>query len=176
MAKPDKQTPGTGEPSALVSFIATGGGSGNLPIAPGTWGSLAALPCAAVLSFLGGPWLLSLAILLAFVIGVWASGQYAAAIGQGDPGSVVIDEFAGQWLAILPVALDWRYYVVAFVLFRFTDIFKPWPCRPAERAPGGVGIMLDDIVAGVYAGILTWLIAAWLGAAQTLPSLPQLFG
>jgi phosphatidylglycerophosphatase A len=109
--------------------------------------------------------------LLAFVSGVWASGRYARAIGRGDPGSVVIDEIAGQWLAILPVALDWRYYIVAFVLFRFTDITKPWPCRAAERAPGGVGIMLDDIVAGVYAGVLTWLIAVWLGAAQTLPSL-----
>ena len=171
MAGRDKDTLATGKPSALVSFLATGGGSGNLPVAPGTWGSLAALPCAAVLAILGGPWLLALAILLAFVVGVWASGKYATAIGLGDPGSVVIDEFAGQWLAILPVALDWRYYVVAFVLFRFTDITKPWPCKPAERMPGGLGIMLDDIVAGIYAGVLTWLIAVWLGAAKTLPTL-----
>ncbi|MCZ6510741.1 MAG: phosphatidylglycerophosphatase A [Alphaproteobacteria bacterium] len=176
MAKPDNEVAGTGTPSALVSFIATGGGSGNLPVAPGTWGSLVALPCAAGLHILGGPWLLSLAILLAFVAGVWASGRYADAIGRSDPGSVVIDEFAGQWLAILPVALDWRYYIVAFVLFRFTDITKPWPCRMAERAPGGLGIMLDDIVAGVYAGILTLLIAVWLGLEHNLPSLPALFG
>ncbi len=176
MAEREKNVPGNGSPSPLVSFIATGGGSGNLPVAPGTWGSLVALPLAAVLAIVGGPWLLSLATLLVFVVGVWASGRYARAIGRGDPGSVVIDEIAGQWLAILPVALDWRYYIVAFVLFRFTDITKPWPCRPAERAPGGVGIMLDDIVAGVYAGVLTWLIAVWLGAAQTLPSLPALFG
>jgi phosphatidylglycerophosphatase A len=176
MAEGEKSAPGTGTPSALVTFIATGGGSGKLPVAPGTWGSLVALPLAAGLAILGGPWLLSLAILLAFVAGVWASGSYAKAIGRGDPGSVVIDEIAGQWLAILPVALDWRYYLVAFVLFRFTDITKPWPCRPAERAPGGLGIMLDDIVAGFYAGVLTWLIAVWLGAAQTLPSLPALFG
>ncbi|NKB50223.1 MAG: phosphatidylglycerophosphatase A [Alphaproteobacteria bacterium] len=171
MADPNKNTAPTGTPSFLVSFLATGGGSGNLPMAPGTWGSLVALPCAAVLAMLGGPWLLSLAILLAFVVGVWASGVYAEAIGLGDPGSVVIDEFAGQWLAILPVALDWRYYLVAFVLFRIFDITKPWPCRPAERAPGGVGIMLDDMVAGLYAGILTWLIAVWLGAEKTLPTL-----
>ena len=173
---PDDNARATDKPSALISFIATGGGSGNLPVAPGTWGSLIALPCAAVLHILGGPWLLSLAILLAFVAGVWASDRYAAAIGRGDPGSVVIDEFAGQWLAIMPVALDWRYYFVAFVLFRFADITKPWPCRVAERAPGGLGIMLDDIVAGIYAGILTLLIALWLGLERTLPSLPALFG
>ncbi|MDH3738039.1 MAG: phosphatidylglycerophosphatase A [Alphaproteobacteria bacterium] len=173
MAEPGKSAPATGTPSALVTFIATGGGSGKLPIAPGTWGSLAALPCAALLHMLGGPWLLSLAILLAFVVGVWASERYAKAIGLGDPGSVVIDEFAGQWLAILPVAHDWRYYVVAFLLFRFTDITKPWPCRNAERLPGGLGIMLDDIIAGVYAGILTLVIALLLGLE---PTLPRLFG
>ena len=176
MAVGGKSEPKSGTPSTLVSFIATGGGSGNLPLAPGTWGSLLALPLAALLAIVGGPWLLSLATLLAFVVGVWASGRYARAVGREDPGSVVIDEIAGQWLAILPVALDWRYYIVAFVLFRFTDITKPWPCRRAEQAPGGLGIMLDDIVAGFYAGVLTWLIAVWLGAAQTLPSLPALFG
>jgi len=109
--------------------------------------------------------------LLAFIAGVWAAGIYATASGQKDPGSVVIDEIAGQWLAILPIAYDWRFYIVAFVLFRFTDITKPWPCRRAERAPDGLGIMLDDVIAGVYAGILTWIIAAWLGAARTLPTL-----
>jgi phosphatidylglycerophosphatase A len=171
MAKHGENTPGAGKPSTLVWFLATGGGSGDLPKAPGTWGSLAALPCAVLLVMLGGQWLLALAVLLAFVVGVWASGKYAEAIGLGDPGSVVIDEFAGQWLAILPLALDWRYYIVAFILFRLFDITKPWPCRAAERFPGGVGIMLDDIVAGLYAGILTWLIAVWLGAGKTLPTL-----
>lgn len=173
MAELDKNMAATGQPSPLVMFIATGGGLGNLPVAPGTWASLAALPCAAALHVLGGPWLLSGAILAAFIAGIWASGRYAAAIGRKDPGSVVIDEIAGQWLAILPVALDWHYYVVAFVLFRFADITKPWPCRAAERAPGGMGIMFDDIVAGVYAGMLTLMIAVWLGFE---PNLPSLFG
>ncbi len=176
MAERDQNQSGSATPSALVSFLATGGGSGNLPVAPGTWGSLVALPLAAVLAIVGGQWLLALGVLLAFVAGVWASGRYARVVGREDPGSVVIDEIAGQWLAILPVALDWRYYLVAFVLFRFTDITKPWPCRRAEQMPGGIGIMADDIVAGFYAGVLTWLIAVWLGAAQTLPSLPALFG
>ena len=79
-------------------------------------------------------------------------------------------------LALLPVALDWRYYIVAFVLFRLFDITKPWPCRAAERAAGGVGIMLDDIVAGVYAGMVTLVIAVWLGLEPTLPRLFSLAG
>ncbi len=161
----------TSDPSKLVRMIATGCGSGLLPIAPGTWGSLFALPLAAVLVFVGGAWLLSAATLVAFVAGVWASGKYEKAMGKTDPGAVVIDEVVGQWLAILPVALDWHYYVVAFFLFRFTDITKPWPARAAERRHGGVGIMLDDVVAGIYAGLLTYAIAVWLGAAQTLPTL-----
>lgn len=169
MAETGKSPPTA--PSALVRFLATGGGAGNLPFAPGTWGSLVALPCAIVLVILGGQWLLALGVLAAFVVGVWAGGVYANASADKDPAAVVIDEIAGQWLAILPIALDWHYYIVAFVLFRFADITKPWPCRQAERAPDGLGIMLDDIIAGVYAGILTWLIAAWLGAAKTLPTL-----
>ena len=176
MSSPQNTVPDGGPAPRLATLLATAGGIGRLPMAPGTWGSLAALPGAVVLAVLGGPWLLALGVLVAFAAGIWAAGRYAAATGARDPGSVVIDEIAGQWLAILPVALDWRYYVVAFVLFRFTDIFKPWPCRPAERTPGGLGIMLDDIVAGVYAGVLTWLIALWLGTTQTLPSLPALFG
>ena len=84
---------------------------------------------------------------------------------------VVIDEVVGQWLAILPLALDWRFYPVAFVLFRFADITKPWPLRDLERLHGGVGIMADDVGAGVYAGALTWLIAVWLGSQGTIPTL-----
>ena len=155
----------------LVRTIATFFGSGLLPIAPGTWGSLAALPVGAALVMLGGAYLLAAATLVAFVAGVWASGKYEKSLGKTDPGSVVIDEVVGQWLAILPMAFDWRYYVVAFFLFRFTDITKPWPARAAERQHGGMGIMLDDVIAGVYAGILTYAIALWLGAERTLPTL-----
>ena len=101
-----------------------------------------------------------------------AVGGYGVFVYNTEVGSIPEQKsFAGQWLAILPLALDWRYYIVAFVLFRLFDITKPWPCRAAERAPGGVGIMLDDIVAGLYAAILTWLIAVWLGAGKTLPTL-----
>lgn len=155
----------------LIRMIATGCRSGELPVAPGTWGSLAAVPAAGVLVILGGSWLLAIAIIALFVAGVWASGRYAKALGKHDPGVIVVDEVVGQWLAILPVALDWRYYLVAFVLFRFTDITKPWPARAAERRPGGMGIMLDDVIAGIYAGVLTYIIAVLLGAARTIPTL-----
>ena len=146
----------------LAKLLATWFGSGLLPGAPGTWGSLAALPFAVLWVWLGGAWALSAATVAAFVVGVWASGRYAADAGAKDPGSAVIDEVAGQWLALIPAALDWRLFVVAFVAFRAADIAKPWPARAAERLAGGVGIMADDIVAGVYAGIVTWLVGSFL--------------
>lgn len=167
----NRETPASGDAPRLARLIATWFGAGDLPGAPGTWGSLAALPCAAVLVVLGGQYLLAVGVLVAFFAGVWAGGKVAAWHRLKDPGLIVIDEVAGQWLALLPVAYDWRFYPVAFVLFRFADITKPWPCNRLERAPGGVGIMADDMAAGVYAGILTWLIAVWLGAGATIPTL-----
>lgn len=152
-------------------LIATWFGSGLLPWAPGTWGSLAALPFAVALAWFGGAWALSIATLLSFIVGVWASQRYANAIGRKDPGSVVIDEVAGQWLAILPIATTFWLYPVAFLAFRLFDITKPWPARNAENLPGGMGIMADDIVAGFYAGVVTWLvsIAAQAGGLNLSP-------
>ncbi len=147
------------------ALIATWFGAGLLPKAPGTWGSLAALPFAVLIVWLGGVWALSIATLLSFIVGVWASQRYADAIGRKDPGSVVIDEVAGQWLAIIPIAGNLWLYPVAFLTFRLFDITKPWPARNAEKLPGGMGIMTDDIVAGVYAGILTWLLSVAARAA-----------
>ena len=155
----------------LARLLATWFGAGDLPGAPGTWGSLAALPFAVLIVLVGGQYLLAVFVLIAFVIGVWGSGKLATFHRLEDPQRVVIDEVAGQWLAILPVALDWHYYLVAFLLFRFLDITKPWPLKKLEAMPGGLGIMADDIGAGVYAGILTWLIAFWLGTTGNMPTL-----
>ncbi|HCP01234.1 MAG: phosphatidylglycerophosphatase A [Alphaproteobacteria bacterium] len=155
----------------VARMIATLFGAGDLPLAPGTWGSLAAIPLALLAVIIGGQLLLAALILIGFVIGVWASGRLAAFHRLRDPQRVVIDEVIGQWVAILPLALDWRFYPVAFVLFRFADITKPWPLKSLERLPGGVGIMADDVGAGVYAGALTWLIAVWFGSQNTLPTL-----
>ena len=118
----------------LAKLVATWFGSGLLPGAPGTWGSLAALPFAVLWVWLGGAWALSAATIAAFVVGVWASGRYATAIATEDPGSAVIDEVAGQWLALIPAALDWRLFVVAFVAFRAADIVKPWPGAAGRTA------------------------------------------
>ena len=130
---------------------------GLLPWAPGTWGSLAALPCAWAIASLAGPAGLAAAAAFAFALGCWAAGEAARASRQYDPGWIVIDEVAAQWLVLAALhywlgPLDWRAYMAAFVLFRVFDILKPWPARLVEaRIPGGLGIMLDDIVAALYA-------------------------
>jgi phosphatidylglycerophosphatase A len=141
------------------SLLATWFGSGLLPKAPGTWGSLAAVPPAALIVWLGGPWALLGAAVLVFLVGVWASAKYAGR--RQDPGEVVIDEVAAQWLVIFPCALDLRLYILAFVAFRVADVLKPWPAGWADkRIKGGLGIMLDDVLAAPYAMAVTY--AAWL--------------
>ena len=140
-------------PAALV---ATWFGVGLLPFAPGTWGSLAALPFAWAIVALAGPAALAVGAIVAFAAGCWAAEKIAEASGQYDPGFVVIDEVAALWLVLVAAPLDWRAYLAAFVLFRVFDIVKPWPARLVERrVEGGLGIMLDDIVAALYAlGVL----------------------
>jgi phosphatidylglycerophosphatase A len=140
-----------------ASVLATWFGCGLLPKAPGTWGSLAALPLAFVLAELAGPRGLLIGALLVLIVGLWAADVYAAHSGSGDPGEVVIDEVAGQWLALVPAALDPRLYAVAFLAFRFFDIVKVWPANWLDRnLKGGWGIMLDDVAAGLYAGAVTF--------------------
>ena len=148
-----------------ASLLATWFGSGLLPKMPGTWGSLAALPFAILIVAWAGTWGLLAAAVVATLVGVWAAGVYAARSGQQDPQAVVIDEVAGQWLALVPVAHDLRLYLVAFLAFRFFDIVKPWPAGRIDRElKGGWGIMLDDVVAGLYAAALTY------GVAQVWPA------
>ena len=125
-----------------ASLLATWFGSGLLPWVPGTWGSLAALPFAILIAALGGPWALLAASLLAFAIGIWASEAYARHLGAKDPGVVVIDEVAGMWLALVPVAMDLPSYAFAFLFFRVFDILKVWPANIIDRrTKGGLGIM-----------------------------------
>lgn len=160
-SSPNPSSEGPLSPFHPAALIATWLGSGLLPKVPGTWGSLAALPFAAALSWLGGPWLLAGAAVLVFLIGIWASEVYARRLGREDPGSVVVDEVAGQWLTLVPVALQLEYYLLAFVLFRLFDILKPWPINWADRRlKGGFGIMADDILAAGYAVAVLYL-AIW---------------
>jgi phosphatidylglycerophosphatase A len=138
-----------------AALLATGFGIGLLPLMPGSWGSLAALPCAWAIRSLGGVTALAAAAAIAFALGWSAADRVAQASSQHDPGFIVIDEVAAQWLVLLAAPLDWRAYAAAFLLFRVFDVTKPWPARLVERrVAGGLGIMLDDIVAAAYALVL----------------------
>ena len=126
-------------------------GTGLIRPAPGTWGSLAALPFAWVMVQLGGPVTLMVATAAVFALGCWASDVYERASRCKDPGSVVIVEVAGQWLVLIVVPLEPLYYLAGFLVFRLCDIAKPWPSSWADRkVSGGLGIMLDDVLAALY--------------------------
>jgi phosphatidylglycerophosphatase A len=153
----------------LATWLATWFGAGLLPRAPGTWGSLAALPFAWALMWLGGPWLLLAATALVFGLGLWAAGRYMQATGAHDPGAVVIDEIAGQWLTLCVAPLDPIAYLLGFVLFRIADVLKPWPASWLDRRVGGAfGVMIDDLAAAVYAGLLLWAADRWLLTGSSL--------
>ncbi len=145
-------------PAALA---ATWFGAGLLPKLPGTWGSLAALPFAWIIVSLGGWPALAVSAALVFLLGCWAAGIYSRHAGIDDPGAIVIDEVAGQWLVLLAVPLDLGLYILGFVVFRVFDIWKPWPVRWADRyVKGGVGVMLDDVLAAVYGLVIMAAVAA----------------
>nr|ADC36123.1 putative phosphatidyl-glycerophosphatase [uncultured bacterium 253] len=166
----------------LALAIATCG-VGYLPLAPGTWGSLLAVGIylvvrIAVLSqptdtreIVGTSGFLAGEILVIVIVtfgGIWAASRTERVLKVKDPGKVVVDEVAGQFIALLPVPLArvgaWPVFVImAFLLFRFFDIVKPYPARKLESLHGGLGIMLDDVVAGIYAAVVVALVvvASW---------------
>ncbi|MDD9878592.1 MAG: phosphatidylglycerophosphatase A [Magnetovibrio sp.] len=155
-ASPERPNPNLRRPPIL---LATWFGTGLLPKAPGTWGSLAALPFAWVIQTQFGAAALAAAALAAFALGIWAANGYIAEVGGDDPGPVVIDEVAGQWLSLVPAAADPVFYGLGFLLFRFFDIVKPWPVGWADRRlKGGLGVMVDDMLAGAYAAAVLVLV------------------
>lgn len=144
---------------AALRLVATGAGIGYLPVAPGTAGSL--LGAALCFSLLSLPWPVYLgAAILLTVLAVWVAGRVASDAGQPDPAHVVIDEMAGMWVAA--IALSPRLYDVAavFLLFRLMDVVKPAPIPRLERLPGGLGIVADDVAAGLLARAAWWLLKA----------------
>lgn len=158
------RAPGTLSMWHPAFLLATWFGSGLLPKIPGTWGSAAALPFAWVIASYGGPWSLLAAALIAFAVGIWAADIYSRHAGIKDAGPIVIDEVAGQWLTLALFVPDATTYLIGFVLFRVADIAKPWPANWADRSlPGGFGVMLDDLVAGVYAGLALFVILRVIG-------------
>jgi phosphatidylglycerophosphatase A len=153
-----------------AALLATWFAVGLIPIMPGTWGSLAAMPSAwAILAVLGTKGL-AIAIAVTLFAGWWAASTLIKASGISDPGFVVIDEVVGQWLVLLAAPPDPLAWLLAFLLFRIFDIWKPWPVRWADREiTGGLGVMLDDLLAAVYAGVVLWVLLAIGGVFGVRP-------
>jgi phosphatidylglycerophosphatase A len=133
--------------------VASVGGAGCAPVASGTVGSLVAVIALWLIPFTATALLATL--LVVTVAGVWAGSRVERALGAKDPGVIVIDEVAGMFLAVLFVPRTLAALATAFVLFRFFDIWKPYPARQIQELHGGLGVMLDDLIAGAYAlGVL----------------------
>lgn len=154
----------------MTHLIATFFYAGHLRPAPGTWGSLAALIAAYPLLLIGGPWLLVAGVVLSFALGLWATGVETLGAADHDPSEIVIDEVAGQWIALLPIAFGaannnapllalWPGWVAAFFFFRLFDIWKPGPIGWADRRGDAMGVMLDDVIAGAFAAIVVTVLA-----------------
>ena len=129
-------------------------GVGYLPVAPGTFGSLVGIGVFVLLKW----WLVQvIALVVITLAGIWAASRVERILGSKDPGKVVVDEVAGQMIALLPLsllALGKLWIIVSFILFRLFDIFKPYPARRFEALRGGLGIMADDLVAGFYGAVI----------------------
>ena len=140
-----------GTPAGLLAF---GFGSGLSKFAPGTMGTIAAIPFAFLLKSLPVVWFWPLLVAF-FLAGIWICETSSRRLGQHDPGGIVWDEMVAYWLTVAFVPVSWPWWLAAFVLFRFFDILKPWPIRQVEkRFSGGLGIMLDDIFAAAYAMVI----------------------
>lgn len=154
--EPDAKLPASR--SRLAWLVATFFGVGYLPLGPGTWASaLTVLLWWAAARAMNPAWLLPAAMVISLavtLIGIPSSTVVARESGRKDPGFVVIDEVAGQMIAVIGAAPNWKYLLAGFILFRSFDIVKPFPLRRLEKLPQGTGIMLDDVGAGLYALVL----------------------
>lgn len=151
--------------SKIAWVIATWFGCGLVPRAPGTMGSLGAIPLYLLVARLGRPGVAAAALLVT-AVGVWAASVVARELGKKDPQIVVVDEVAGLLVTMLPMGqVSWLAVGIGFALFRLFDVFKPWPIRKLEELPGGWGIVLDDIAAGMFGAA----VMAGLRFAKVLP-------
>jgi phosphatidylglycerophosphatase A len=155
--------PRPGESRRADMMIATGLGIGCVRVAPGSFGSLAALPLAWILHMAGGATAILAAAAVCFAAGCWAAGRVVARNGVEDPGYIVIDEIAAQLLVLAVLPQSVAAYAVGFVAFRIADVVKPFPADWCDRnIHGGLGVMLDDAVAGVQAAAVAWLVCRYL--------------
>lgn len=137
-----------------IHFLSLGFGSGLAPFAPGTFGTLAAIPVY-LLIFSLSPGVYLIITLFCFLIGIYLCGKTSKALGVEDHPAIVWDEIVGYLITMFMVPAGWLWLVIGFVLFRLFDILKPWPIRLLDRRiKGGLGIMLDDILAGVFAALV----------------------
>ncbi len=160
----------------MSALIATFFYVGRAPKAPGTFGSLAALPLAYLLHRFTGFPIFAAVTVLVFVIGWWATSVHTSGQDDHDPGEVVIDEVVGQWIALWPLSFGlwhagvdpaiWPYpgWIAGFVFFRLFDIWKPWPISWADNKETAFGVMLDDVLAGIMAAICVALLAVYAHA------------
>lgn len=152
--------------NAIAMVLATAGYVGYFPIAPGTAGSLAGLAVYAFVRWMGVPAFELAMIALVLALGIWSGSVAERALNLKDPGPVVIDEVLGMLITLTMLPLSFAGVIVGFVLFRIFDVIKPYPAARLESLPGGLGIMLDDAIAGVYAyaslRVLLVLAPSWL--------------
>ncbi len=151
--------------SKAAFALATWFGCGYFPKGPGTAGSIGALIPAVLLAHYAGwaPWTFAALAIVATPLGMWAAGVVARETGREDPQLVVIDEVLGQWITLAGAAtLNWKTFLIGFVLFRLFDIWKPPPVRKLEDLHGGVGIVADDMMAGVYGALVLAAISRFL--------------
>jgi phosphatidylglycerophosphatase A len=139
--------------TTAAQLLSTVFGAGYSPVAPGTAGSAVGVVTFVALRQLS-PVLQVAATLTLFVLGVAAASRTATQVGLEDPGIVVVDEVVGQWVSLLFLPFTFKTALVGFLLFRIMDIVKPWPARDFEALHGGLGIMADDLMAGIYANLL----------------------
>jgi len=142
----------------IVLFIAQGAYSGRFPVAPGTAGTVVGVLLYLLLKGAAPGIYLAVCVLVA-VLGTWAAGKAERLLGKKDSPSIVIDEIAGFLVSMLLVPGAWGYVTAAFFLFRFFDIAKPWPLFGLQRVPGGAGVMLDDLGAGIYTNVILQIAA-----------------
>lgn len=157
---------GPGRLEFLNRAFVTGLGAGYLPLAPGTWGSLEGVGIALLVHWLypeDTRLVLGLVLVVLTVLGVLGAGWFSRLQNDRDPSPVVIDEIAGQLLCLMFVPVSPLPLLLGFFLFRLFDIVKPFPAGRSEGLRGGVGIVLDDLIAGLYAGLLAWLISRAAG-------------
>lgn len=146
-----------------IHLLAFGLGSGLSPKAPGTMGTIAALPIYWWGLSYCSPLIFAMIVGISFVVGVWVSEKTSQDLGVHDHGGIVIDEWVGMWITLFLVPKTLTMLLIAFVLFRFFDIIKPWPIKWLDQhVKGGFGIMIDDVLAGLMALACMHLILLWI--------------